>query len=163
MKHYAMQFGALLLAAAVLAATMAPAALAADSEFNALVASIEGRYQVRHEHIPLVGLFSFCASIYTRGGVKGFRVADFEDTGSRISADDFDSFVQGQLGASWSVILRSHEKKTKNDTIIYARSTGDKFLMLIAEVENGELSLVRLRVSANRLSKWVNDEERHER
>jgi|HubBroStandDraft_6_1064221.scaffolds.fasta_scaffold00160_7 hypothetical protein len=161
MKNLGMQFGVILATAAVLASTMVPPALAADLEFDALVSSIERRYQVRHEHIPLLGFASFCAWIYTRGGVKGLRVADFEDTDARISTEDIDSFVQGKLGASWNVILRSHEKENKNDTIIYVRSSGDKFVMLIAEVEKGQLSLVKLRVNANSLSRWVNDQERH--
>jgi hypothetical protein len=160
MKHFGMRFG-MLLAAAVLATTMAPSALAADSEFDALISSIEVRYQVQHEHTPLVGFFSFCAWIYTRGGVRGFRFADFEDAGARIFADAVDSFVHGQLGASWNVILRSHEKEAKDDTIIYARPMGDKFFVLIAEIDDGQLSLVKLRVNANRLSKWLNNQEKH--
>jgi hypothetical protein len=161
MKHFGMRFGMLFAAAAVLATTMAPPASAADSEFDGLVSSIEVRYQVQHEHTPLVGFMSFCARMYTRGGVKGFRFADFEDADARISADDVDSIVHGQLGASWNVILRSHEKETKDDTIIYARPMGDKFFVLIAEIDDGQLSLVKLRVNANRLSKWVNNQEKH--
>ncbi len=160
MKRCAMRIG-MLLAAAAMGAALATPALAADSEFDALVTGIEQRYQIRHEHIPLIGLISSCAWVYTRGGVKGFQFADFEDAGARISADDVDSFVHGKLGASWSAILRSHEKETKDDTIIYARPTGDKFNVLIVEVDNGELSLVKLRINANRLSKWVSDQERH--
>jgi hypothetical protein len=108
-----------------------------------------------------MGFVSLCASVYTREGVGGFRFADFEDAGAGISADDVDSFVHGKLGTSWNVILRSHEKETKGDTIIYARPTGDKFLLLIVDIDNGELSLVKLHINANRLSKWVNDQERH--
>jgi hypothetical protein len=163
MKNYGMHFGMFLATAAILATTLTPAVLASDSEFDSLVSGIEGHYQVRHEHIPLLGVVSFCAWIYTHGGVKGFRVADFQDTGARISTSDLDSFVQQKLGSSWSVILRSHERETENDTIIYVRSAGNKFLMLIAEVDNGQLSLVRLSLNPNRLSKWVNDQERHGR
>ena len=160
MKHFGKRFG-MFLAAVAWTAMMPPPAHAADSEFDALVSGIEQRYQIRHEHIPLIGFASFCAHVYTRGGVGGFRLADFADTGGRISADDIDSFVQGKLGSSWNVILRSHERETKDDTIVYVRSTGDKFLMLIAQVDNGQLSPVRVRINANRLSKWVNDQERH--
>ncbi len=163
MKRIGVRFGVISAAAAVLAASIATPALAADAEFKNLVSGIEQRYQVRHEHIPLIGLISFCSWVYTRGGVRGFRFADFEDTGSRISADDIDALVQVKLGASWTVILRSHEKETHEDTIIYVRPNGDKFLVLIADVENGELSLVKLSLNGNKLSKWVNDQERHEK
>jgi hypothetical protein len=81
---------------------------------------------------------------------------------ARISTGDLDSFMQQKLGSSWNVMLRSHERETKNDTIIYVRSAGDKFLMLIAELDHGQLSLVRLSLNPGRLSKWVNDHERHD-
>jgi hypothetical protein len=162
MRDDSMRFGVFLATMALLSTMLTPSVLAANSEFDALVSGIERRYQVHHEHIPLLGVVSFCAWVYTRGGVKGFRVADFEDAGGRISGGDIDSFVQEKLGTSWNVILRSHERKSRNDTIIYARSAGDKFLMLIAEVDNDELSLVRVSVNANRLSKWINDQERHD-
>jgi hypothetical protein len=161
MKTFSVHLVTHLAAAALLAVALAPPALAADSEFNGLVSSIERRYQVRREHIPLIGLVSFCAWVYTKGGVKGFRVADFENVDARVSADDLDSLVQEKLGASWNVILRSHRKDNRDDTIIYARSAGDKFQVLIAEIENNELSLVRVRINANSLSRWVNDQERH--
>jgi hypothetical protein len=147
-----MRYGRILIAAALL--TACPL-WGTDFNFNHLVSSIENRYQVRHEHIPLIGFASFCAHIATRGGIRGLHLADFEDTGSRIPTDDFDSFVHSQLGEAWNVIVRSHEKATTEDTIIYARADGNRFLLLIADLENGELSIVKVGVDANRLPKWL--------
>jgi hypothetical protein len=161
MKRYCVRFGTTQLAA--LAVALATPAFAADLDFNRLVSGVERRYQVRHEHIPLMGFASFCARIYTHGDVKGLRVADFEDPGARISADDFDAYVHEQLGESWNVIIRSHERATNEDTIIYARAKGKNFLLLIADVENGELSLVKVGINGDKLPKWVNDHERHDR
>jgi len=163
MKRIGVRVPVLVTATAVFAVCIVTPALAADPEFNAIVSGIEQRYQVRHEHIPFMGLISFCGWVYTRGGVGGLRVADFEDAGTRVSADDIDAFVQVKLGASWTAILRSHGKETHEDTIVYVRPKGDKFLVLIADIDNGELSLVKLGLNGNKLSKWINDQERRER
>lgn len=133
----------------------------ADFDFNQLVSNIENRYQVRHQHIPLIGFASFCTHLYTHGGVRGLHLADFEDIGSRIPSEDFDSFIRGQLGETWSVIVRSHAKAKNEDTIIYARTDGNRYVLLIADLENGELSLVKVGVDAERLPKWLNDHEHH--
>lgn len=133
----------------------------ADLNFKHLVSKLENRYQVRHEHIPLIGFASFCARIYTHGGVRGFRVADFENTTARIPAADFDSFVHDQLGENWNVIVRTHEKSTNEDTVIYARANGNRFVLLIASLENNELSLVELGIDAKRLPKWLNEHSHH--
>jgi hypothetical protein len=163
MKHFCTYFGTTLLIAFALLLALATPAFAADLDFNRLVSGVERRYQVRHEHILLIGFASFCTRIYTHGGVKGLRIADFENSGTRISADDFDAYLHEQLGESWNVIVRSHERATNEDTIIYARANGKNFLLLIADVENGELSLVNVGINGDKLPKWVNDHEAHER
>jgi hypothetical protein len=150
------RFARLLVAA--IACTAAPI-WGADFNFNHLVSNIENRYQIRHQHIPFMGFASFCAHIATGGGVRGLHIADFEEIGSRIPSDDFDSFVHSQLGDTWSVIVRSHERATNEDTIIYARTDGNRFVLLIADLENGELSLVKVGVDAEHLPRWLNDHE----
>jgi hypothetical protein len=160
MKPFSVRARILLAAAALLASRGATPVFAADSEFGALVSSVEQRYQVRHERIPLMGLAGSCAWGLTGGAMAGLRIAHFERADARISADDVDSFLHEKLGASWSLILRSYEKETRNYTMIYARPERDKFLILVVDIENGELSLVKLRINASRLSKWMNDHER---
>ena len=162
MKRISAQSGRHFARALVSAAIIAGSpAWASDFNFNRLVSNIENRYQIRHQHIPLIGLVSFCAHIATHGGVRGLHLADFENTESRIPTDDFDSFVQGQIGETWNVIVRTHEKATNEDTVIYARTDGSRFVLLIADLENGELSLVKVGVDANRLPKWLNEHEHH--
>ena len=132
-----------------------------DLNFGHLVSSIEHRYQIRHQHIPLIGFASFCARIVTHGGVRGLKLAEFEGTGARVPSDDFDSFVHDQIGNTWSLIVRSKNKAANEDTLIYARENGNRFVLLIADVENGELSLVKVGLDAERLPKWINDHDRH--
>jgi hypothetical protein len=131
----------------------------ADLNFKRLVSRVENRYQVRHEHIPLIAFASFCTRIITHGGVRGLRVADFENINKAIPADDFDSFVTAQLGDTWNVIVRTHEKSNNENTVIYARSDGSRFILLIASLENNELSLVKLGIDADSLPKWLNEHD----
>lgn len=162
MKTFAVRIGQVrfeaLIAAVVL---LACPAWGADLNFNHLVSNIESRYQIRHQHIPFIGFASFCTHIYTHGGVRGIHLADFEDIGNRIPSSDFDSFVHSQLGDTWTVIVRTHEKATNEDTTIYARTDGNRYVLLIADLENGELSLVKVGLDAERLPKWLNDHEHH--
>lgn len=143
---------ATILAIVFLATSLTVRASASDLNFNHLVSSIEGRYQIRHTRIPLMGLVSFCARVYTRDGVRGVHVADFEDIGIHISADEFDAYLHSQLGESWNVIVRSHKKTSNEDTIIYAHMKGGQYILLIADVEGNELSLVKVGMNANKLA-----------
>jgi len=148
--------------AVVVAALASSPVWAADFNFNHLVSNIEQRYQVRHDRIPFLGFVSFCARIVTHDGVHGLHLAQFEDVGNRVPSDDFDTFVRGQLGETWNVIVRTHEKATNEDTIIYARADGGRFVLLIAQLEGKELSLVKIGVDPDRLPRWLNEHEHHE-
>lgn len=162
MKPFPTRLG--LIFTSVLALSASPA-WGGDLNFGHLVSSIEQRYQIRHQHIPLIGFASFCARIVTHGGVRGLKLAEFENTGARVPADDFDSFIHDQIGETWSLIVRSHDRAAHEDTLIYARENGNRFVLLIADVENGELSLVKVGLDADRLPKWINEHDhdrRHE-
>lgn len=41
------------------------------NDFNQAVSSIENAYHVHRQHIPLVGLASFCAHVATGGAIQG--------------------------------------------------------------------------------------------
>lgn len=142
-----------LLAVAVLLA-VATRAYAHTNEFREIVAGVEQQYAIHPDHIPFSGLISFGARVYTRDGVKGLRIADFENI-HRVDGAALDAFLQAKLGGSWHPFVKTHEPN--DDTFIYVctEPQGDDFRMVIADSEANELTLLEVKLSKRGITAFV--------
>lgn len=145
----------------VLLCAAATPLFAADREFTDVVANISQRYDIKADHIPLLGFIGFCAWAGSAGAVAHLHIADFENINRSISADDLDALLRSQLGNSWHQFIRSHERDSHEDTLIYARPDGSSFRLLIVDLESSELSLVELKLGARAMRSWTGDPEGH--
>ena len=140
-------------------------AVASDHDFNAAVASIQASYHVHRQHIPMIGLASFCAHVATGGAIKGIKVAEF-DEGSRLPQHaDLPALLQSTLGTSWSLVVatrsRGDEHGSGEQDAIYARAHGDRMTLLVASYDRDDFSIVRLDMNGEQLAKWIHDPVRH--
>jgi len=119
---------------------------AGGNEFKAIVVSVEQRYTIHPEHIPLMGFISFCAWTFSKGTVKRMHIADFENI-RQLNGEELDTFLRAQLGTEWHPFVKTHERDAREDTFIYVRPDGGTFRMMIAHSEPGELSLVEMSLS----------------
>src|ERR1017187_5152110 len=105
-----LRWTAVLLAASV-------AALAAD-EFDHVVNAIESHYHTRRVHIPLMGVANLVVNVAHPAGVSGFKLAIFEDLGSRESGDeaDLDQFMNGLSGTGLHLMVRAHSQPGGDST-----------------------------------------------
>ncbi|HEY6448410.1 MAG TPA: hypothetical protein VIY53_18270 [Acidobacteriaceae bacterium] len=143
---------------------------AASPDFESVVSAVEHRYHGHVQRVPMMGLISFCAHVATRGGVKGMKIAEFDDLNlapekllvrretAVPGSTDLESLVRDTLGSQWRPFVVEHERDGE-ENIIYVQPNGSSMRMLIADYEHGELDLVRMEVNGHRLAHWVHDPE----
>lgn len=146
---------------AILASTVAASttALAADSEFHAVVNAIESEYGVRHTHIPMLG---FALFFVRPEGVSGMKLAVFEDFHSHTSAANVNRVVEQSLGPGWYPFVRVRSNNDDGDgetTLIYASPSGGKLRLMIVNVESEEATVVELKLSDRAIKHWLDDPE----
>jgi hypothetical protein len=135
---------------------------AANHDVDAVVTGVEQRYSTSVQQIPMMGLIGFCARIYTRGGVKGLHIAEFEHLQHADPIELF-SLVQSRLGGGWKPIVKEEKRGKGNEeaglSVIFAQPSGRSMQLLVAEYDDGELELVRMGIDGAALSGWINDHE----
>lgn len=141
--------------ALVLAAVLAAPALPRDREFDGLVRSIETRYQVRHTRIPFMGLVNAVLFVARPAGASGLKLAVFENASLLHRADDFHSIVQAALGPQWRPFIEVRSQRENEYNMIYSRIDGKRMHLLIATLEQNEVSVIRCRLSTGALKNWV--------
>ena len=138
---------------------------AAEHDFNSVVSGVEQRYQVHAQRVPMMGMVSFIARVATHGGVKGMRIAEFDnlkETGSgSFDQENLFSLVSSRLDAGWKPFVTERSNHGDDQTVIFVRPVGESMRMLIAEYEHGELNIVRLEMNGSQLSRWMKDPEGH--
>lgn len=144
--------------AAVVAILFPVAGRAASPDFESVVSAVENRYHGHVQRVPMMGLISLCAHVMTRGGVRGMKIAEFDNLPKAPDPADLESLVRETLGTQWRPFVVEHERGGE-ENIIYVQPDGSSMRMLIADYENGELDLVRMEVNGERLSHWVHDPE----
>jgi hypothetical protein len=135
------------------------ASAAPNHDFNDVVSTVEQHYSVHPQHIPMMGFISFCAHVWTVGGVKGIRIAEFDNlpqTGNTLSAEQLDQLITNALGSEWEHMITERDANG-SVSLIFVRPDGNAMRMLIADYENGELNLVRVEVNADRMEHWIRD------
>jgi len=138
--------------AAVLMLLMIGPVLASD--FDSLVRQMESNYGQKRVYIPLLGLVNFGLKIVRPAGTKDLKLAVFEDVDSRRhpSVEQLDSTF---LPQGWKPFVRVQSEKERVQ--IYAREAQRDHELLITTFERNEAVMVRVRLNAERLARWIND------
>lgn len=137
---------------------------AADHDFNGVVADIAHSYHLRPQRMPMMSLVSLCMRMATNGGLRGLRIAEFDELpeGARQehgSAVDFPALVRLRLGEHWSAIVVEHSSDGTEDSAIFALPQGNRMRLLIADRDNAEIDVVRMELDGSALAKWIQDPE----
>lgn len=141
-----------LLSIALLA--LAPAVgCASGHDFDNVVATVEHHYSVHAQRVPMMGFVSFCARVASHDGVKGMRIAEFDNL-ALAKTDDLGQLVRDSLGPRWQLFVTERDAGGEQ-SVIYVQPHGSAMRMLIADYENGELDLVE--INGERLQQWLRD------
>jgi VWFA-related protein len=118
--------------------TMAFNVQAKGKGFKDVVKHIEKNYRVKKTRIPLLGLANFAIKIIRPAGVKGFKLAVFENQDFTMHEGDepFDDVMRSAYAKEWRPLVRVTSKRGgQNHVLIYSRTAGKdvEFALLVLE------------------------------
>jgi len=135
---------------------------AADHDFNSVVSAVDHKYSVHAQRIPMMTLVSIFASLKTHGGVRGLRVAQFDNVRG-MDGKDLYPLLRSRLGNEWQPFVTEvggGQNRGGDQSVILVRPDGSSMGMMIADYDHGELDLVGMEMNGAALSKWLHDPER---
>jgi len=144
-------------------------ARAGGDGFNDVVKAIEQFYHVKHQSVPFLARAGMKAA-RTAAKIKGgewkqlaeagsVRVVLFEDQifNSRGQIASFKASVQKTLGPEWSLLVQTLSPKDEQQTHIFVRAAGQKFQVLVIEIEPRDATVVQATVKPEVLAQLLKD------
>ena len=144
-----------------------PSARAGDKEFGLLVRYVESHYHAHRSHRFLLGFASFAVNVVRPEGVRGIKLALWENqnlTASNGADADFPDVVHAGLDEGWQPMVRVWSRRSGERTVVFAKPEGNDMKLLVATVESDEAVVVQMRINPDRLSKcidgWTREDNR---
>ena len=157
MRHlWLIPFG--FMALAIPAAVMAGGT---ETGFDAVVNSIESRYQVHATRIPFVGLISLVSSRATHKGVSGIHIANFEEFTKDVDGQELNNLVTQHIGPGWERMIRDTNRKGHEQTLIFVHPEGARMGMFIVDLDGQEMDVVQVSVDPDHLNDSIGRYSHH--
>ncbi len=131
--------------------------------FDQVVSSIENRYHVHADRIPLLGLVNFVARTSTQDGVRGMHVAEIEDFHADVDGEELNKLVTEKLGPGWERVVRETSRNGGDQTLIFMRPEGSRMGMFVPDLGGHEMDVVQMSVDPEHLREKMGQYERHEK
>ncbi|WP_162601572.1 hypothetical protein [Occallatibacter savannae] len=131
--------------------------------FDQVVNSIETRYHVHADRIPVLGFVSLVAQASTHDGVRGLHVAEIEDFHADVDGEELNKLVAQQLGSGWERVIRETSRNGGDQTLIFMRPEGSRMGMFVIDLGGHEMDVVQMSVDPEHLSERIGKYEHHER
>jgi hypothetical protein len=127
-----------------------------DRDFDSLVHDMESEYGTKRLYIPFMGFANFIVKMARPAGASDLKLAVFEhvDANRHPSPERLDATFSPQ---GWKPFIRVHSNKSGERVQIYARQSHRDHELLITTFERDEAVVIRMRVNAEQLAKWVNN------
>src|SRR5215510_16323944 len=109
--------------------------------FKDVVKHFETNYRAKRTRIPLLGLANFAVKLVRPAGVKGFKLAVFEDQNfsAREGASSFDAVMREAYNKDWQPMVQVSSKRNgASHTFIYVKSSGKDVQFALAVLEERE-------------------------
>ncbi|MGA8090700.1 MAG: hypothetical protein WCA10_25725 [Terracidiphilus sp.] len=135
----------------------------AQGGFDGVISSIETRYHVHAERIPLIGLISFISHKATSGGVSGMQVAEIDDFHADVDGEELNRMVGQKLGSEWERVIRETSRKGNSQTLIYMHPEGPRMGLFVLDLDGHEMDVVQLSVDPNHLNESIAKYDHHHR
>jgi hypothetical protein len=137
----------------------------ADDDFSNIVRHIESRYHAHRNLRFLMGFAGVAAKFWPGTGVRGVKIALFEDQqvfrpGPDVEVED----LMRSLGDSgWQPMVKSVSQRGIQRTYIYAKPLGKDFRVLVVDVESTEAVVVEAKMDSSKLEELINDHSANKR
>ncbi|MBL8204039.1 MAG: VWA domain-containing protein [Blastocatellia bacterium] len=152
MKTFARSFVVIIIAS-FLTATVA----AKPDPYKMMVNHLKKRYNAKQMRLPFViGLASFGARIYTKGAVKGLKVAIFKEQNFTETIQDsgFESVFKS-FDTSWTPMIRFYSRKQLQRTYLYAKEVGKDYQVMITSLQPDNAVVLTVKLNPIQLAKFV--------
>ncbi len=131
---------------------------AKPNEFKTVVSQIKKQYNAKQMRIPMVfGLVGIGARIFTKGAIKGLKIAVFEDQdfSKPLKDNSMESVFANAFDSNWTPNIRSYSKKTGERTYLYSKEAGKDFQLLITSIEARQAVVVTVKVNPEQMQKLI--------
>lgn len=125
--------------------------------YKQMVNYLKKRYNAKQMRLPFViGIASIAARIYTRGAVKGLKVAIFKEQNFTETIKDpgFESVFR-TFDASWTPMIRFYSRKELQRTYLYAKEVGKDFQIMVAAIQADNAVVLTVKLNPVQLAKFI--------
>ncbi len=140
-------------------------AQAGDKEFGVLVHYVESHYQVHRQYRFILGFASFAVNVVRPYGVKGMKLAIWDQQTSSQNKDDqdFTNVVKSGLAEGWQPMVRVWSRRDGERTMVFAKPDGKDMKLLVATVDNEDAVVVQVKINPDKLSKCIDQWSHNDR
>ncbi|MBO0856908.1 MAG: VWA domain-containing protein [Chloracidobacterium sp.] len=133
-------------------------ALGKGKGFKDVVKQIETHYGAKKVRIPMLGLANFAVKLIRPAGVKGFKLAVFEDRNfsARPGASSFDDVMRDAYDKNWRPMIQISSKRDgASHTFIYVNSSGKDVQFAVAVLEDREAVVLEARFNPDAAARFL--------
>jgi VWFA-related protein len=141
----------------VIASILTATVVAKPDPYKMMVNHLKKKYNAKQMRLPpIMGLVSFGARIYTKGAVKGLKVAIFKEQNFSEPIQDpgFETVFQS-FDASWSPMIRFYSRKQMQRTYLYAKEVGKDYQIMITAMQPDNAVVLTVKVNPVQLAKFI--------
>ncbi len=149
---------ALLLSAVCLLA--APLVVAQKKGFDGVVEHIEKNYNGKRTRIPMLRLANIIVKIVRPAGVKGFKLAMFDEQDFRMSGSSrsFDAALRQIMPKEWRPMLRvTSSSGGREQTFIYAKPAGKDLELMTVVMEPREAVVIQAKLNPDAVARFMSN------
>lgn len=133
-------------------------AAAKGKGFKDVVKHIEKQYRVKKTRIPMLGLASFAVKLVRPAGVKGFKLAVFEDQDftARDGAPTFDAVMRESYKQDWQPLVQINSRKDGHSrTFIYAKYSGKDAQFAVLTLQEREAVVLEVKFNPDAAARFL--------
>jgi VWFA-related protein len=133
-------------------------ALAKGKGFKDVVKHIETKYGAKKVRIPMLGLANFAVKLIRPAGVKGFKLAVFEDQNfsARPGAASFDAVMREAYNKDWQPMVQINSKRDGlSHTFIYVKNSGNDVQFALAVLEDREAVVLEVKFNPDAAARFL--------
>jgi VWFA-related protein len=133
-------------------------ALAKGKGFKDVVKHIETKYGAKKARIPMLGLANFAVKLIRPAGVKGFKLAVFEDQdfSARPGAASFDAVMREAYNKDWQPMVQINSKRDGlSHTFIYVKNSGKDVQFALAVLEDREAVVLEVKFNPDAAARFL--------
>ena len=126
--------------------------------FNDVVKHLEKNYGAKKTKIPMLGLAKFAIWMVRPAGVKGFKLAVFEDQNfvSRTETSSFAQAMRQSFSKEWSPLVQISSKRDgTSHTFIYIRQTKKDVEFALASLQENEAVVLQAKFNPDAAAKFL--------